>query len=111
MPKQVELLAGAPVPPDATNSNTPQNLFISVKTFDAEGRTVGERIVDMCHYGTTGWLGKHLWWATHHGYCTEVDIAKPEEAEAYVAAGKAALAAKFNTGQQPAAPAEAAKAA
>lgn len=73
-----------------------QNLFISVRTFDVEGKPVGERIVDMCHYGTRDWLSKHLWWATHHGYCTEVNIATPEESADYVAKGREALAAKFN---------------
>lgn len=84
-------------PQAETPSNSPQNLFISVKTFDPEGRTVGERIVDMCHYGTRNWLSNHLWWATHNGHCTEVDLAKPAEIEAYLAAGKLALASKFNT--------------
>lgn len=76
--------------------NSPQNLFISVKTFDPEGKTVGERIVDMCHYGTRKWLSDHLWWATHNGNCTEIDLAKPAEIDAYLAKGKEALAAKFN---------------
>lgn len=92
MSKQV---TAAPVPPVANNS-TPQNLFISVKTFDSAGKTVGERIVDMCHYGTRSWLSNHLWWATHNGHCTEVDLAKPDEISAYLEKGKAELAAKFN---------------
>lgn len=89
--KQVKAVA-----PVAANS-IPQNLFISVRTFDAEGKTVGERIVDMCHYGTRDWLSKHLWWATHNGHCTEVDLAKPPEIEAYLEQGKLALASKFNS--------------
>lgn len=81
----------------AVPSTSPQNLFISVKTFDGpSGKTVGERIVDMCHYGTRNWLSNHLWWATHNGHCTEIDLAKPEEIEAYLEAGKLALAGKFN---------------
>jgi len=76
-------------------TSTPQNLFISVKTFDAEGKTIGERIVDMCHYGTRNWLSNHLWWATHNGHCTEIDIAKPDEVNAYLAKGVEALAQKF----------------
>lgn len=94
MTKQVQVAAAELAP--ANNSNTPQNLFISVKTFDVQGKTIGERIVDMCHYGTRNWLSNHLWWATHNGHCTEVDLAKPEEIDAYLNAGKAALAEKFN---------------
>ena len=94
MPKQVKKTEiSAPI----SNNTPPLNLYVSIKTFDLEGRCVGERTVDMCHYGTTSWLSKHIWWATHHGHCTEIDMAKPEEVEAYVAAGKLALAQKFNT--------------
>src|ERR1700761_9605846 len=50
----------APEPP---TSSGPSNLFISVKTFDAEGKTVGERVVDMYHFGTRNWLQNHHWWA------------------------------------------------
>lgn len=99
MPKQVNHAAPEAATP---TSNVPQNLFISVRTFDgATGKTVGERIVDMCHYGTRNWLSNHLWWSTHNGHCVEVDIAKPGEIEAYLEAGKVALAAKFNA-EQPA---------
>lgn len=92
MPKSVKTSAVQAETP----SNIPQNLFISVKTFDGEGRTVGERIVDMCHYNTRNWLSNHLWWATHHGHCTEIDLAKPAEIEDYLAKGVKALAEKFN---------------
>lgn len=104
MPKQVKNSAAQA----ETTSNTPQNLFISVKTFDAEGRTVGERIVDMCHYGTRNWLSNHLWWATHNGHCTEIDLAKPKEIEDYLEAGKLALASKFNATETVAEPVAAA---
>lgn len=94
MVKQVKT---TPVQPELEPINgTSQNLHVSVKTFDAEGRTIGERIVDMHHFGTRNWLQNHLWWATHHGHCTEVNIASPEEIEAYLASGREALAAKFN---------------
>lgn len=78
-----------------------QNRFISVRTFDAQGKTIGERIVDMFHYGTRGWLSNHLWWATSNGHCTEVDLAKPKEIDEYLSKGKEALAAKFNTAPAP----------
>lgn len=93
MSKQVSKTAPEAV---AAPSNSPQNLFITVRTFDAEGKTVGERIVDMCHYGTRSWLSNHLWWATHNGHLTEVDLAKPPEIEEYLAKGREALATKFN---------------
>lgn len=82
--------------PVVAQNSTPQNLFVSVRTFDAQGKTIGERIVDMCHYGTRDWLSKHLWWSTHNGHCVEIDLAKPEDIDAYLEAGKVALAEKFN---------------
>jgi hypothetical protein len=75
----------------------PSNLFISVKTFDAEGKTVGERIVDMYHFGTRNWLQNHHWWAMHNGHCVETNVATADEVTGYLAASKEALAAKFNT--------------
>lgn len=74
----------------------PSNLFISVKTFDVEGKTVGERIVDMYHFGTRNWLQNHHWWAMHNGHCVETNVATPTEIENYLSASKVALAAKFN---------------
>jgi hypothetical protein len=78
-------------------SSGPSNLFISVKTFDVEGKTVGERIVDMYHFGTRNWLQNHHWWAMHNGHCVETNVATPAEVTGYLAASKEALAAKFNT--------------
>lgn len=95
MTKQAALEAVAANQAVAQNS-TPQNLFVSVRTFDAQGKTIGERIVDMCHYGTRNWLSNHLWWSTHNGHCVEIDLAKPEEITSYLKAGTEALAAKFN---------------
>lgn len=86
----------ATVAAPAANNSIPQNLFISVKTFDTEGKTIGERIVDMCHYGTRNWISTHLWWSTHHGHCVEINVATQPEIDAYLAAGKQALADKFN---------------
>lgn len=81
----------------ATNSSGPSNLFISVKTFDSEGKTVGERIVDMYHFGTRNWLQNHHWWAMHNGHCVETNVATGDEVTGYLAASKEALAAKFNS--------------
>jgi hypothetical protein len=82
----------------ASNGTNPQqnNLFISVKTFDPEGRTIGERIVDMYHFGTRTWLQNHHWWAMHNGNCVETNVATQTEVDAYLAKGTAALAEKFN---------------
>lgn len=73
------------------------NLYISVKTFNTEGKTIGERIVDMYHFGTRNWLQNHLWWAMHHGACVETNIATDGEINAYLATAKQALADKFNS--------------
>lgn len=81
----------------AQTTSTPQNLYVFVHTFDAQGKTVGERIVDMCHYGTRDWLSKHLWWATHHGYGTEIDMASQAQIDEYIANGVKALAEKLNS--------------
>lgn len=93
MTKQATVAAAHEAP---ANNSTPQNLFISVRTFDGQGKTIGERIVDMCHYGTRNWLSNHLWWSTHNGHCVEVDLAKPDQIVAYLEKGKADLIAKFN---------------
>jgi len=82
--------------PTATNGN-PQNLYISVMTFNPEGRDIGERIVDMHHFGTRKWLQDHLWWATHNGHATEINVATPAQVDEYLANGVKALAEKFNT--------------
>lgn len=71
-------------------------LFVSIKTFNAEGRTIGERIVDMYHYGTRNWLQNHHWWAMHNGHCVETAVATEAEVADYIESSKAALAAKFN---------------
>ena len=76
--------------------DTKPGLFVSIKTFNAEGRTIGERIVDMYHYGTRNWLQNHHWWAMHNGHCVETTVATQAEIDAYMDASKAALAAKFN---------------
>lgn len=92
--KQVKTIAPAPAP---ANTNQSNNLYISVKTFDVEGRTIGERIVDMYHFGTRNWLQNHHWWAMHNGNCVETNIASPEEIESYLASAKVALAERFNS--------------
>ena len=102
MTKQVkEVVAPVPSEPEASASNDPQNLYISVKTFDIYGHTIGERVVDMCHFGTANWLyKKHLWWAMCRGFQVEVNPATDDEIDSYIIAGKAALARKFNGGDE-----------
>lgn len=80
---------------NGANSNGPSNLFISVKTFDTEGKTVGERIVDMYHFGTRNWLQNHHWWAMHNGHCVETNVATPDEIADFIVQSKQALAQKF----------------
>ncbi len=104
--KQVTATPAATAPANTPNngSNTPTNVYIKVLTFDKDGKTVGERIVDMYHIGTAGWLySKHLWWAMHQdSFTVEIAVAGPQEIEDYLARGKEALAAKFNVVEQPA---------
>lgn len=106
MKKQVQSAAAD----TSTNGNSQRNLYISVKTFDFEGKTVGERIVDMYHFGTRNWLQNHLWWAAHNNNCVETNVATDAEIADYLASGKAALAEKFNhtSAANTGAPAEAA---
>jgi hypothetical protein len=80
-----------------TNS-TSRNLYVSVKTFEGTtGKTIGERVVDMYHYGTRSWLQNHVWWAMHNGHQTEQTPATPEEITKYFETAKVALANKFNS--------------
>lgn len=87
----------APEPVANNGTSQQSNLFISINTFDAEGRTIGERVVDLYHFGTRNWLQSHHWWAMHNGHSVETNVATPKQIDDYLAAGKAALAAKFNT--------------
>lgn len=80
--------------PVLQNSQT-QNLYVKVLTFDGQGKTIGERIVDMYHYGTRNWLQNHLWWSTHNGHEVEISVANDEDVSAYVAQAAKDLAAKF----------------
>lgn len=96
MSKQVTTAAPA-IEPSATTNGNSQNLFISVNTFNAEGKTIGERIVDMYHFGTRNWLQNHHWWAMHNGHTVECNVASDAEISAYLANAKTALAEKFNS--------------
>lgn len=96
--KQVKIatVANDPVINGNQSQNGKNNLFISVKTFDSEGKTIGERIVDMYHFGTRNWLQNHHWWAMHNGHCVETNIADDAEIANYLKNATAALAEKFN---------------
>lgn len=86
----VELNSGA-------QSTQPTNLYASVRTYDGkDGKTIGDRIVDMYHYGTSSWLTKHHWWAMHNGHTVETELASEADIDAYIAKGGQALQAKFN---------------
>lgn len=78
---------------EGQNSNTPTTattpekaLYVSVKTFEAgeAGKRIGFRVVDMYHYGTRNWLQKHIWWAMHHSYVVEQDLATEEQVANYL---------------------------
>ena len=95
MSKQVKSAAEAPVAPAAPNQHQARNLYMSVKTFCPEGKSIGFRIVDLFHYGTRNWLQDHLWWAMHNSNCVEVNVATDEEISEYLEASAKALQAKF----------------
>jgi hypothetical protein len=79
----------------AATQQQPRNLYMSVKTFNPEGKSIGFRIVDLFHYGTRNWLQDHLWWAMHNANCVEVNIATDDEIGEYLEASAKALQAKF----------------
>lgn len=107
MTEQVQTLA-----PEALNSTIPQDtpppppqvrtlpkpLYASIKTFNAEGKTIGERVVDMHHVGTARWLTNHHWWAMHQPttHTVEVNQASDEEIGAYMFNQELALKAKYS---------------
>lgn len=100
MSKQVEKTAIPAIvspAPAAVDAATPQQtLFTKVMTFDTEGHTIGERIVDMYHFGTRKWLQTHLWWAMHNTAQVEITVATQKEVDLYLLEAKKKLATKFN---------------
>lgn len=93
-PKQAKVVVEQA--PAANQSPQTKHLFIRVNAFNAEGREVGTRIVDLYHFGTRAWLQKHTWWAMHHGHVIEQQPATEDEIAAYIQAQRDALAAKYN---------------
>jgi len=82
----------------ALESSANQNKYICVYTFEYNtGKTLGERIVDLFHYGTRNWIQQHIWWAMHNGHDVEIKAASPEQIKAYITAGVEALAEKVNS--------------
>jgi len=95
MSKQVDKAADQQ--PATSNSHSSSNLYFVVRTFDAiTGHPMGERIVDLYHYGTNNWLAKHNWWAMHNGHSIELQPASPDEVSSYLAEAALTLAAKYN---------------
>lgn len=82
------------------SQNQQKNLYVKVITYDQEGKTIGERIVDMYHYGTRNWLQNHIWWAMHNGHEIEQKCADSEDVKEYVANAAKELAAKFQDSPQ-----------
>jgi len=83
MPKQVQ------------TSQTQKSLYVTVNTYDAKGKQIGTRIVDMYHYGTRNWMQNHLWWAMHNSCIVESLLATDDEVADYVKAGQTELAGKY----------------
>lgn len=96
MSKQVKTAAVASLAMAANSTPQANNLYMSVDTFDVAGKTIGDRIVDLYHFGTRKWLQDHTWWAMHNGHTVEINPANNDQIDAYLAAGKLALAEKFN---------------
>ena len=83
--------------PAATEAPANQNKYICIYTFENKtGKTIGERIVDLFHYGTRNWIQQHIWWAMHNGHEIEVKPATDDQISAYIKAGVEALAEKVN---------------
>ncbi|OYV41145.1 MAG: hypothetical protein B7Z80_02715 [Rhodospirillales bacterium 20-64-7] len=100
MAKQVEENVPAHQDGDA-NQHSSKTLYMSVKTFDGKtGKDIGERIVDLYHFGTRAWLAKHTWWAMHNGHSLQVDMATDEEIGRYLFEQEKALQEKFNSKPQ-----------
>lgn len=81
MPKQVQ----AALAPQPGATPQPRNLYVTVNTYNPEGKQIGTRVVDMHHYGTRNWLQDHTWWAMHNGNTVEIMIANEAEIADYVA--------------------------
>lgn len=81
----------------ATTAPDGKSLYVMVTTLEMKGKVIGERVVDMYHYGTRKWLHDHMWWASHNTHRVEIEPASPTDVDAYLAAQRQKLADKFNT--------------
>lgn len=72
-------------------------LYVKITTMDVKGAVIGERIVDMYHFGTRKWLHDHTWWAMHNDHLVEQQQASVTDVEVYLATQRQKLADKFNT--------------
>lgn len=83
----------------SAQNNDQKSLYVKVTTTDytkQKGVKIGERIVDMYHFGTRNWFHSHMWWAMHNGHLVESETATAAEVDAYLAEQKQKLADKFN---------------
>lgn len=71
-------------------------LYVKIVTMDMKGKVIGERIVDMYHYGTRKWLHDHMWWAMHNDHLVEAQQASVTDVDTYLLAQRQKLAEKFN---------------
>lgn len=76
-------------------NQSPKSLYMTVCSFDPDGTEIGRRVVDQYHYGTRGWITKHLWWAMHNNKGVTIAPSEPDEIEAYLAESKEALQEKY----------------
>lgn len=73
-------------------------LYATICTYDQSGKQIGpHKVVDMYHFGTRDWVGKHLFWATHNNCIVEVQVSTEDEIEDYIASGVQKLAQKHNS--------------
>jgi len=68
---------------------------MTVETTGPGGEFINRNIIDLHHFGTAAWLGKHIWWASHNGYSVKTDMATPEDVEEYVSEVANRLKAKM----------------
>jgi hypothetical protein len=94
-PPPLTVVASTDQVPQTQNQKT---LYVKVTTTDLANKAViiGERIVDMYHFGTRNWLHNHFWWAMHNGHLVETEVATADQIDEYLLEQKKKLAEKFN---------------
>lgn len=73
-----------------------RSVYMTVKSYDTDNKSIGFRVVDLNHFGTSRWLQKHTWWAIFNHVTVEMSEASPEEVGAYLFEQEKALQAKYS---------------